>query len=180
MPKSVIGQAQWACPSRKVGKPKYVGSAWACLSSSHVVLRGQDLGEPPTQVGPTFHTPTSGRSSTRSCPCKRLGHVQWALPIQSPIGARVGNVRAPFSVPCIHVGISIWVSSGPLSSLIEGRRPKRPQISPAKVPCGTLGTGGALKVTGCILLGRPAPFDDFLNAPLLALDRKVVPVGLVA
>ena len=50
-----MGKDSLACPSRKVGKPEYEVSIWACSSGAHA----SDLG----------------------------------MPMQSPIGVRVGNVN---------------------------------------------------------------------------------------
>ena len=82
-----MGKPTLACPNRKVGKPKYVrGQNLAIPNSAHVVLRGQDLGEPPPQLGRMLHTPTSG-GDLLAAHISALGKS-----MQSPIGAHVDNV----------------------------------------------------------------------------------------
>ena len=65
IPTHAMSMTNWARPSKKVDKPKYMGTTWACSSSVHVVLRGLDFGKPPTLLVPTFHTPPSGGGVSR-------------------------------------------------------------------------------------------------------------------
>ena len=58
--------------------------------------RGQDLGKPPPQLGPMFHTPTSGGGLPKSCPCT----ATWARPRR----ARSGPGWAMLT------GLAVWVS----------------------------------------------------------------------
>ena len=73
-----------------MGKPKSMGSDWACPDSAHIVLHVKDLGKPMLLLSSMLHTPNSGECMVPTPTPANANDL--GMPMQSPIGACIGNV----------------------------------------------------------------------------------------